>query len=400
MNIYVYNCPNTFNYGSMMMGENFISYFNKISGKKNKYFVETTDEINVKRLIEATGVEEIYPVPIEYVFKEGTKRYDYLFAYVRMKNVVSDFIKKIDLVVVLGGDDFADDHGWKKSILIILNGIKFNLLKRESLKVIMLGQTMGPYRSFRKPVMKRLLSKIDKIYSRDPITFNHLDNLGLKNAKATDDLALLPLAKQQEKKRTKEYITFCPSELIYRHSREGKREDWLDFNLFMIDKVMEKYREQKLVLLAHVLKPAHVDDRLMVNELYGLVKDKYGERVICEDRELYPYQVRNYLQQSLFTISSRMHPVISSMQCEIPAIALSYSSKYWGIIGERYGLEDYILDVRYLSYKEMKERFVHLIEKIELEYEDIQRKMREKNKLAEESIMKALEEIATLRGAK
>ena len=31
MNIYVYNCPNTFNYGSMMMGENFISAFNKIT---------------------------------------------------------------------------------------------------------------------------------------------------------------------------------------------------------------------------------------------------------------------------------------------------------------------------------------------------------------------------------
>ena len=75
MNVYVYNCPNTFNYGSMMMGENFISYFNKMSGKKNKYFVETTDDI-----IEAKGVKEIYPVPMKFIFKEGTKRYDYLLA--------------------------------------------------------------------------------------------------------------------------------------------------------------------------------------------------------------------------------------------------------------------------------------------------------------------------------
>ena len=42
----------------MMMGENFINYYNKVSKKKNKYFVETTDEINIKRLVKATGVEQ------------------------------------------------------------------------------------------------------------------------------------------------------------------------------------------------------------------------------------------------------------------------------------------------------------------------------------------------------
>ncbi|MGI6145766.1 MAG: hypothetical protein ACOYED_08390, partial [Peptococcia bacterium] len=100
--------------------------------------------------------------------------------------------------------------------------------------------------------------------------------------------------------------------------------------------------------------------------------------------------------QSLFTIASRMHPVISSIQCEIPAIALSYSTKYWGIIGERYDLEDYIIDVRYLDYQEMKAKFLYLINKIDLEYEEIQIKMREKNKLAEENILNTLNEIARL----
>lgn len=397
MNIYVYNCSNTFNYGSMMMGENFINYFNKVSGEENKYFVETTDEISIRRLIEATEIKQIYPVPMGYIFKEGTKKYDYIFAYMRMKKIISDFIKEIDLAVVLGGDDFTEDYGWKAPII---NAIRFNLLQREDLKVVMLGQTMGPYHSFRKSIMKRLLGKINKVYARDPITFNYLKKLGLKNINITDDLALLPLTKQQNKERTKQYITYCPSELIYRYSQEGKREDWVKFNLFMIDKTMERYKDKKLVLLAHVLKPAQVDDRLMVNELYSLTKDKYKDRVISENRELYPFQVRNYLQQSLFTISSRMHPVISSIQCEIPSIALSYSSKYWGIIGERYGLGDYILDVRYLTYAEMKQRFIELIDKIELEYEEVQQQMKEKNKLAERIIMKTLGEIASLRGDK
>lgn len=391
MNIYVYNCPNTFNYGSMMMGENFISSFNKITGEKNKYYVETDDSINIERLQKATGISEIYAVEQNCLFKPETTKKDYILGYVRLKKIISDFINTIDLVVILGGDDFTEDYGWKRPIV---NGIKFNMLKRAGLKVVMLGQTMGPYKSFRKPVMKYLLSKIDKIYPRDPITYNYLEGMGLSNIDITDDLALLTLSKQEKKERTKEFITYCPSELIYRFSKEGNRQDWIDFNLFMIDKLMNDYPTKKLVLLPHVTRPEAVDDSIIANELYDLVKDKYGDRIIVEKNEMYPYQVRNYIQQSLFTISSRMHPVVSSIQCEIPAIALSYSSKYWGIIGERYGLGEYIIDVRDLTYDEMRIKFTQLLGNIDLEYEVIQEKMHHKNILANKTINKTLLEIS------
>jgi len=392
MNIYVYNCPNTFNYGSMMMGENFISSFNKITNKKNKYYVETDDEINISRLKQATGINEIFPVKQNSLFKADTIKKDYILGYLRLKNIISDFIMNIDLVVVLGGDDFTEDYGWKRPIV---NGIKFNMLKREGLKVVMLGQTMGPYESFRKPVMKFLLSKIDKIYPRDPITYNYLEKMGLVNIDITDDLALLTLSKQEVKPKSKEYITYCPSELIYRFSKEGNRQDWIDFNLFMIDELMRKYPSKKLVILPHVTRPEAVDDSIIAKELYDLVNNKYEGRIIVEKSEMFPYEVRNYIQQSLFTISSRMHPVVSSIQCEIPAIALSYSSKYWGIIGERYGLGDYIIDVRHLTYEQMRIKFGQLLTNIETEYDHIQEKMHNKNKLANETIMKTLIEISS-----
>lgn len=393
MNIYIYNCSNTFNYGSMMMGENFISYFNKVSGVKNNYYVETEDEINVERLKNATKVNEIYPARTNSLFINGLNKYDYIFSYMNLKKVISDFAGKINLVIVLGGDDFTEDYGWKG---LLLNGIKFNILIRAGLKVVMLGQTMGPYHPLRKGIMKRLLRKITNIYTRDSITYNYLKDLGLKNISITDDLALLSLAKQQSKIETKEYITFCPSELIYRYSKDGKREDWIDFNLFMIDTIMGIFQNKKIVLLAHVLKPEHVDDRIIANELYCLVNNKYPNRVIIQTNEMYPYEVRNFIQQSLFIVSSRMHPIVSSIQCEIPAIALSYSSKYWGIIGERYGLGDFILDIRHSNYNQMKDKFVELMDKIQSEYKLIQETMKNNNKLANENIVKALSEIAKL----
>ena len=75
---------------------------------------------------------------------------------------------------------------------------------------------------------------------------------------------------------------------------------------------------------------------------------------------------------------------------------MSYSTKYWGIIGERYGLKDYILDIRYLSYDEMKKRFIDLMNTIELEYDEIQNKMEHNNKLANKNIIKTLKEITKL----
>lgn len=393
MNIYIYNCSNTFNYGSMMMGENFISYFNEFLKGKNEYYIETNDEENIKRLINASGISEIFPVEMNSLFQNGITKYDYILGYLGFKKITTDFTKNIDLVVVLGGDDFTEDYGWKGPVL---NAIKFNILKKEGLKVIMLGQTMGPYISFRKPIMRSLLSKLDKIYSRDPLTNEYLKDLGVKNIDIMDDLALLALTKQKEKLKSKEYITYCPSELIYRYSKEGKREDWIDFNLYMISEILKKYPDKRLVLLAHVLRPQHVDDRIIVNELYNKIKDKHNDRVLVLNNAMYPYEVREYIQQSLFTISSRMHPIISSIQCEIPAIALSYSTKYWGIIGERYGLSDYIIDIRYLSYDEMREKFNNILDKIENQYSDIQVKMKEKNLLAIETINKTLSEIAVL----
>lgn len=393
MNIYIYNCSNTFNYGSMMMGENFISYFNKVSGIENSYFVETEDEVNIHRLRNATGLSNIYPAAFNSLFVDGFRKYDYLLAEMKLKKVVSAFARNIDLVVVLGGDDFTEDYGWKAPLLY---AIQFNLLIREGIKLVMLGQTMGPFYSFRRPVMKSLLGRVNKIYARDQLTYHYLLDMGLKNISLTDDLALLPLTRQEPIERSKEYITYCPSELIYRYSKDGNRESWIEFNLFMMNAVMNKYPDKKLILLAHVLKPEHVDDRKIVNELYDLLKDRYQNRITAITEEIYPYEVRNYIQQSSFVVSGRMHPIVSSLQCGTPAIALSYSSKFWGIIGERYGLEEYIIDVRYLSYMEMRDKFIRLLEGMEAEYSQIEEKIRINNDQTQKSIMLALEEIRDL----
>lgn len=379
----------------MMMAENFIKEFNANSTEINTYYHETSDEVNTKRLIEATKYYKIFPVEMNSLFKENLSKYDYLVGYFGIKDITTYLINDVDMIIVLGGDDYTEDYGWKGPII---NLIKLVNLHNQHKLVIMLGQTMGPYLSFRKPIMGHLLKKIDRIFPRDPMTFEYLKQLNLENISLTDDLALLELSKQEKRQRSKKYITYCPSELIYRYSKSENREDWVDFNLYMINQILIEFPDKIIVLLAHVLKPSHVDDRKIATELYKLLKKKYSARILLKTEEMLPYEVRNIIQESLFTISSRMHPVISSIQCCIPIIALSYSQKYWGIIGERYDLKEFILDVRFMDYEEMKKRFILLLSKIITEYELIKIKMSDKNSQAEKSISKTIKKIAQLSG--
>lgn len=394
MKVYISNCPNTFNYGSMMMGENFITYFNKACGLENRYYVETSDDRNIQRLIDATGSTDIHPVPMNHLLRKGLNKYDYLLSQLKMKKIISDFLENIDLVVVLGGDDFTEDYGWKEPIL---RAIEFNQVEREGLPVVLLGQTMGPYHSFRVPVMKNLLKGVSRIYPRDQRTFDYLHQMGLSNFSLTDDLALLPLARQQEEKGIKEYITYCPSALIFRYTKDRSRENWINFNLFMVDRIMERFPDKNLILLAHVLKPEDADDRLIVSQLYNLTNDKYSGRIIAKKDEMLPWEARQLIARSSLVVSARMHPVISAIQCLVPSISLSYSTKFWGIIGDRYGLERQIIDVRTLNYDEMKETFSKMLESIEEEWENMENIIKSKNEMAAINIEKTLKEVANLR---
>ena len=60
MNILIKNISNTYNYGSMMMGENLIAYLSKnIKNKKLNFFIDAKEDIHVERLKIATNIDNI-----------------------------------------------------------------------------------------------------------------------------------------------------------------------------------------------------------------------------------------------------------------------------------------------------------------------------------------------------
>jgi colanic acid/amylovoran biosynthesis protein len=408
----------------MMMAENFIYYFEKLSGQKNIYYVETEDIENTqRRLRHATGLDNIYAIEMDSFKKRKYKNFDnrkktnkinsffikinYVISYVFLdwinsflnkKKVFSNLVNDLDKIIILGGDDLTEDYGW---INLVLQLLKINTLLNSGKQIYLVGQTMGPYYSFRKSLVKSLLKRVTKIYARDVITYNYLKDMGLKNIDRIPDLALLPLAKETNIHKDQKYIIFCPSELIYRYSKEGSRDKCIDFYINLCKYLLNKYKNLTMLILAHVLKPENVDDRKMVKEIYNVLKVEFEDRIRKIDEEIYPYQVRDYIKQSYFVVSARMHPIISSIECNVPSISISYSRKYWGILGDGYNLKDYIIDMRhYENYNQIFEEFEKKVSYLQQNREKFIKNIRLKNKKDQEVILLKIKDILQRKGEK
>ena len=109
-------------------------------------------------------------------------------------------------------------------------------------------------------------------------------------------------------------------------------------------KEKEQLKHKKIVLLSHVLKPEGADDRKTINSIMENINA--NENIIPITDELLPVQARAILGNGLFTITGRMHAAVSTFQMLKPAISLSYSVKYRGVIGEGLGMKDLVIEAK------------------------------------------------------
>lgn len=106
---------------------------------------------------------------------------------------------------------------------------------------------------------------------------------------------------------------------------------------------MQKCEEldKKVVLLAHVLR--WTDDGRFVKEIVSQLDNNRIEGI---NDVLLPFQARAILGSSYFVVTQSMDGAISSLQRGVPAICLSYSVKFWEVIGEYLGLPELVVEIR------------------------------------------------------
>ena len=116
----------------------------------------------------------------------------------------------------------------------------------------------------------------------------------------------------------------------------------------MIEKIssLENLKGKKIVLLPHVLLPQHVDDRIVITEIMENISEKYRNKIVAIYDDMLPSEAREILGNGLFTITGRMHAAVSTLFMRKPAISLSYSIKYSGVIGDGLDLNNLVIECK------------------------------------------------------
>ncbi|WP_200977128.1 polysaccharide pyruvyl transferase family protein [Echinicola sp. 20G] len=339
----------TLNYGSAMMALNLISRIKPLIDKETEIYCEC-DDFNFERIKTGTGCDDLK----QYQLKDQTNipaSQKFQKYFLGKDESISEITDNFDMLIVLGGDDLSEVY--KKGA--ILKGSIYNAINKKC-KVILAGQSFGPFSGTTKLITSRLYKNIP-IISRDDNSYEFSKKIGIKKTVRSRDLALLPLPYQEEfgkeiRKKYPEigtkYITLVSSGLWRKYHTD--KEEYVQTWLGIIDLVKVKFPDHKIVLLGHVLAPLKSDDRVIINEIINHIgKDKLGN-IIPITEILQPAEAREILGGSYMIITGRMHAAVSSFFMRKPAISLAYSEKYAGVIGRGLGLPETIIDCRNRPY--------------------------------------------------
>ena len=334
MKIYVSNIPDTHNYGSAMMVINALYYLRK-ELPEAVFYTDCKNYDHLSNIMNSTGIDRIYKSPI-------------VKDYWRIREFISGIIRCFDAVLILGGDDFAEYY--TRFYLLF----ELDIIRELSahMKVLMLGQTLGPFTPFVKSVAERSL-KDALIFTRDPKCFQYCRiEMGLQNIVESQDLSLLDLPDQSVYDRdllhqhglvASEYVTLVPSGFAewYCENRDAYIDTWVSIIKDML--CMPYLRNKLIFLLPHDIRQPHSDLNCIL-EIISKLDDESKQLVRYTDRELSPSQARSILGNGCYTVTGRMHAGLSTLQIGKPAIFLSYSVKYQGVVGEGMNLPELIIE--------------------------------------------------------
>lgn len=347
--ILIKNFKNLNNYGSGMMGLVTINkLFDDLDGNVEFYsdfdeyanLEEIQKELNNPKIKINTFKPNIVPS------KTRVLRPFYTLYNITTTKDVKDF----DLIIVLGGDDLSEYYG--KHIWPLL--LSFYSWSRKT-KVVLLGQSIGPFNFWlNRFVFKKLANKC-KIFTRDSYCFKYInESLDIKkNVTLSGDLAFLdlPLQKSLDYKQDtlkrydlepNEYISIIISGLFGKYYTKNIDDYFGCFKQLVLKiKNTKGLENKKICFLAHTFPP-HGNEPELLEKFEEYIKGTEG--VVFIKDKVYQGAARFILGSGKFTITGRMHASVSTFQMGKPSISLSYSVKYRGVIGDNLNQSNLIIE--------------------------------------------------------
>lgn len=233
-------------------------------------------------------------------------------------------------------------------------------------KVIMLGESIEIFdnRGNQSKYMLNILSRVNGIFVRDPITYKDLSQFKrLKN-----NLYLFPdMAFSLSKDRPNNleilekeigisdkdnYVAVFPSITLHKFGLkkvepENRRKTVIDVYVNVCKYLTSKF-DYKVILIPHIYRHDSTSDLSEAKKIMQEIGKTKDVMLVENEYEFWDY--RALIEKRCdFAISGRMHPCISSISAGKPPLPTAYSHKVWGIIGEMCQLKELIIDIREIN---------------------------------------------------
>jgi colanic acid/amylovoran biosynthesis protein len=258
------------------------------------------------------------------------------------------------LALVLGGDSISEYY--RPKLWRTMLGFQRWAL---SVPVVLLGQTIGPFDRPANRLAAGTLLRSTRIVARDRWTTDYLRGefgLGPRLTQGTD-LAFADLPLQHRADIEAEvlarfglardgYVTLVISALqksgYYTSDRALYLKRWGEIVAGLA--ALPELEGKRIVLLAHTFSQTFGDEATLVRELFASLPEALKARVVAIPDRILQTRARFVLGNGLLTVTGRMHAAVSTFQMGKPAVSLSYSKKYAGVIGTMLGRGDLILE--------------------------------------------------------
>lgn len=268
----------------------------------------------------------------------------------RFLKILDRNLEGVDVAFSIGGDGYAIDYGHQiVDRLLIMD----DYIKNRGIPMVIWGASIGPFDKepdFERKIINHL-KRIDLIVVREPISFNYLVNLGIRdNVILAPDpaFALTPLPCVLHPRIKKILKNNCIglnlSPLIARYATENNLEKWALISISIIERLITDY-DLPIILIPHVTFEKNrpkMDDELFLREVYNKIKPKFRKKVVILPRNLSSQNLKWVISQTKLFVGSRTHSTIAALSSCIPSISIAYSRKAWGINELVFGHTDWV----------------------------------------------------------
>jgi polysaccharide pyruvyl transferase WcaK-like protein/coenzyme F420-reducing hydrogenase beta subunit len=324
------------NFGNLMLSSNFITYMKAVNKDAEFVFIENESAQDV--IEKATGVTDIEYRHIETLSRFNFKKvlFDTFIGLVNPQEMEQvKVFADCKHVAVLGGDRFS---GGIHYATWIINLIRLNALAKCGKEVHIVSNTVGKFPWFLRPFVKHVFNNLQAIWCRDTDSVDRCQAVGIKgNLWYAPDLAFLPLHNELKEEIfgvKDEYCTIVTTALWKQYA--NTYDEYISGVKHMAQALI-LLTHKNVMILPHSTYPSDIQiarDVADNNSIFALV----GEEPMT------PSKARAVLANSFLNVSFRMHGAISSLESDVPVVAIAYSPKYKGVISDGFNLPELVVE--------------------------------------------------------